>query len=180
MWVFCRHFQIPGGLFPSPLPPIGKPCDETLSRQTSCQSSLADPWPVLTDKEQSYASTIVSMGFPAPRVARAVQRLGTNDKEVSRQTGSEDWAQATGKNEKNQTEYWKWSYWELGWDSSWFCSHFSFSHSLCLFPFLATWSGTIRQFQQLVSMWIEVCGTVEPGFNEPQYNKILDITNDFI
>ena len=23
------------------------------------------------------------MGFPAPRVARAVQRLGTNDKEVS-------------------------------------------------------------------------------------------------
>jgi len=72
------------------LPPIGKPCDETLTRQTSYQSSLADPWPVLTDKEQSYARSFINMGFPAPRVARAVQRLGTNDKEVSRQTGSED------------------------------------------------------------------------------------------
>lgn len=74
---------IPGSQYPSPLPPIGKSAEETFSRQSvSRQSSLPDPWPILTDSEQSYARNIVSMGFPAPRVARAVQRLGTNDKEV--------------------------------------------------------------------------------------------------
>ena len=84
MIILTSLLQIPGGHFPSPLPPIGKSSEETFIRQSvSRQSSLPDPWPILTDSEQSYARNIVGMGFPAPRVARAVQRLGTNDKEVS-------------------------------------------------------------------------------------------------
>ena len=57
--------------------------EEPHSRQSdSYQSSLPDPWPILNDAEKSFARTFVGMGFPTPRVARAVQRLGTNEKEV--------------------------------------------------------------------------------------------------
>ena len=57
--------------------------EEPHSRQSdSYQSSLPDPWPILNDSEKSFARTFVGMGFPTPRVARAVQRLGTNEKEV--------------------------------------------------------------------------------------------------
>ena len=56
--------------------------EETYNKQ-SCQSSLPDPWPVLNDIEKEFAQKFVSMGFPTPRVARAVQRLGTTDRRVS-------------------------------------------------------------------------------------------------
>ena len=72
-----------GGRYPSPLPPIGGSCLETDNKQSvSGQSSLPDPWPVLNDTERAFAEKFVGMGFPTPRVARAVQRLGTKDKEV--------------------------------------------------------------------------------------------------
>lgn len=69
------------GCYPSPLPPIGMSNEETYNKQ-SCQSSLPDPWPVLNDIEKEFAQKFVSMGFPTPRVARAVQRLGTTDRKV--------------------------------------------------------------------------------------------------
>lgn len=76
-------YQNVGGRFPSPLPPIGMSYEEPHNKQlASYQSSLPDPWPVLNDTEKLFASKFVGMGFPIPRVARAVQRLGTKDKEV--------------------------------------------------------------------------------------------------
>jgi len=76
-------YQNVGGRYSFPLPPIGMSSEEPHSRQSdSYQSSLPDPWPILNDSEKSFARTFVGMGFPTPRVARAVQRLGTNEKEV--------------------------------------------------------------------------------------------------
>ena len=46
------------------------------------RSSLPDPWPVLDESEKSFVKNITSMGFPQPRVSRAVQRLGMKDSEV--------------------------------------------------------------------------------------------------
>lgn len=57
-------------------------------QSASYQSSLPDPWPVLNDTEKLFASKFVGMGFPIPRVARAVQRLGTKDKEVRTSSGT--------------------------------------------------------------------------------------------
>lgn len=85
LWNMPRSpdFQNVGGRYPSPLPPIGGSCLETDNKQSvSGQSSLPDPWPVLNDTERAFAEKFVGMGFPTPRVARAVQRLGTKDKEV--------------------------------------------------------------------------------------------------
>ena len=80
-------FQNTGGRYPAPLPPIGTSPEE---RQTNLsadvdrayRSSLPDPWPVLDESEQSFVRNIASMGFPTPRVSRAVQRLGMKDSEV--------------------------------------------------------------------------------------------------
>ncbi|XP_068741530.1 ubiquitin-associated protein 1-like [Montipora capricornis] len=85
LWNMPRSpdFQNVGGRYPSPLPPIGGSSLETDNKQSvSGQSSLPDPWPVLNDTERAFAEKFVGMGFPTPRVARAVQRLGTKDKEV--------------------------------------------------------------------------------------------------
>lgn len=77
------YFQNIGGHYPSPLPPIGTSSEEPNNRQSaSYQSSLPDPSPILNETEASFVKKFVGMGFPTPRVARAVQRLGTKDKEV--------------------------------------------------------------------------------------------------
>ncbi|KAL9986944.1 hypothetical protein ACROYT_G001162 [Oculina patagonica] len=80
------EFQNTGGRFSAPLPPIGA---SSMERQTNhltdvdrtYRSSLPDPWPVLDESEQSFVRNIASMGFPTPRVSRAVQRLGMKDGE---------------------------------------------------------------------------------------------------
>lgn len=85
--MYYFHIQNTGGCYPSPLPPIGTSPEEQHTNLSAdvdhtYSSSLADPWPVLEESEQSFVRNIVSMGFPTPRVSRAVQRLGMKDSEV--------------------------------------------------------------------------------------------------
>lgn len=83
MRMIILYFQNVGGRYPSPLPPIRTSPEETYDGQSvPYQSSLPDPWPILNESEKTFARKFVGMGFPNPRVARAVQRLGTKDKEV--------------------------------------------------------------------------------------------------
>ncbi|XP_031563766.1 ubiquitin-associated protein 1-like isoform X2 [Actinia tenebrosa] len=63
----------------TPLPPIPS---SSPPPQPSSQSTLPDPTPVLTESEKRFVDYIGIMGFPMPRIARAVQRLGEKDKEV--------------------------------------------------------------------------------------------------
>lgn len=82
------HIQNTGGRYSAPLPPIGtlsveRQTDLTNDVDRTYRSSLPDPWPVLDESEQSFVRNIANMGFPTPRVSRAVQRLGMKETEVS-------------------------------------------------------------------------------------------------
>ena len=81
------HFQNTGSRYSSPLPPIGTSPEETHTNPSQnierpYRSNLPDPWPVLDESEQLFVRNIASMGFPNPRVSRAVQRLGMKEREV--------------------------------------------------------------------------------------------------
>ncbi|XP_032229875.1 ubiquitin-associated protein 1 isoform X2 [Nematostella vectensis] len=62
----------------SPLPPASYPSHPS----PSDQSSLPNPLPLLESREKELVNYISIMGFPKPRVARAVHRLGEKDREV--------------------------------------------------------------------------------------------------
>ncbi|XP_071516033.1 uncharacterized protein [Panulirus ornatus] len=77
-----------------PLPDLSEP-PETLSDQhlyqsgppqhpsyTSLKSRLPDPFAELTTDAQALVQSMAEMGFPRPRVARAVQKLGTDHKKL--------------------------------------------------------------------------------------------------
>ncbi|KAJ7365757.1 Ubiquitin-associated protein 1 [Desmophyllum pertusum] len=79
--------QNTGSRYSSPLPPIGTSPEETHTNPSQnierpYRSNLPDPWPVLDESEQLFVRNIASMGFPNPRVSRAVQRLGMKEREV--------------------------------------------------------------------------------------------------
>lgn len=46
------------------------------------KSRLPDPFAELTTDAQALVQNMAEMGFPRPRVARAVQKLGTDHKKV--------------------------------------------------------------------------------------------------
>lgn len=50
---------------------------------TPVKSRLPDPFAELTTDAQALVQSMAEMGFPRPRVARAVQKLGTDHKKVS-------------------------------------------------------------------------------------------------
>lgn len=56
-------------------PPISSP-------HTPVKSRLPDPFAELTTDAQALVQNMAEMGFPRPRVARAVQKLGTDHKKV--------------------------------------------------------------------------------------------------
>ena len=66
----------------SPLPPIGLQDTNNDKETSSYQSALPDPQPLLSETDKKFVANVSSMGFPAPRVARAVQKFGQNEREV--------------------------------------------------------------------------------------------------
>lgn len=77
----------------SPLPPIRARSNGQVSQgsvDTSCSddsptdyTQATDPFSALSQEAQTFAQQYLSMGFPRARVARAVQKLGLQEKDVS-------------------------------------------------------------------------------------------------
>ncbi|XP_068248308.1 uncharacterized protein [Palaemon carinicauda] len=63
-------------------PPHGPPSQTSCSQYTPVKSRLPDPFAELTADAQVLVQSMAEMGFPRPRVARAVQKLGTDHKKL--------------------------------------------------------------------------------------------------
>lgn len=62
--------------YSSPLPPISPPATANVS------STIPDPCSSMSSEERELVKKVSSMGFPTPRVARAVKNLGCKENEV--------------------------------------------------------------------------------------------------